>query len=284
MKDRDLRDRRAIFCGVTLVFVLFLGLAVVFRLSLFFSLVGIVIYLAFFAVAVFVQNSALFVPIFVPDRRVGRFVALTFDDGPHPINTPKVLDILDRHQVRATFFCAGKNVEKYPGLTERIHRSGHQIANHTYSHPLLISFYSRRRLKTELLRGEESISSSIGNKPRFFRQVAGVVNPQLGDVMGELDLVLVGWDVRLGDLREKKAQPMVGRAVARVRSGSILLLHDGSEPCVGGRDGLLQEALPLLIDGIRECGFEFATVADLYDRHISIPAFANPDWEGRKRS
>lgn len=269
MVRKDVRDRRPVFYFVTLVFVLLIGLVGVFQLPIYCFIASTVLYLLFFATGIFVQNIALFAPIFLPDASVGRFVAVTFDDGPHPANTPKVLDILERYHVKGTFFCVGKNAEKYQELMQRIDRYGHQIANHTHSHPLLINFYSKRRLKKEMLKGQESIYAVIHKRPKFFRQVAGIVNLQLGKLIEELDFVLVGWDVRPGDIRENSADRIIERALGRVGNGSIILLHDGAEPEVAGHEHILIEALPSIIEGIMNRGFEFVTIEELYGRHCS---------------
>jgi peptidoglycan/xylan/chitin deacetylase (PgdA/CDA1 family) len=268
MSTKGVRDRRRIFYSVTLVFIILIGLVALLRLPLYLFLASMVLYLLFIVVAVFAQNTALFVPIFLPDPSVGRVVALTFDDGPHPDNTPKVLRILQTYRTKATFFFVGRNVEKYPELVIEIDRAGHQIANHTFNHPSLINFYSKKRLKKEMLKGQESIYSVIHKRPKFFRQVAGIVNIQLGKFVDNLGLVLVGWDVSPGDIRERRPDRIIKRVVGGVRNGSIILMHDGAEPWVAGREAIISETLPAIIEGIKNRGFGFATVEELYKRHV----------------
>ena len=109
-----------------------------------------------------------------------RCVALTFDDGPNAENTAKVLDVLKRHNIRATFFLIGKNVDEHPALAVRMVEEGHIVANHTYTHASTFPLGNRAKVEQEIARGSEAIYSATGRRPRLFRPPFGVTTPNIG--------------------------------------------------------------------------------------------------------
>jgi peptidoglycan/xylan/chitin deacetylase (PgdA/CDA1 family) len=158
----------------------------------------------------------------------------------------------------------GKYIRKEPELVKKIHQEGHQVANHTENHPFLINFYSSKGLTREIVSCQEVIQSITGHRPRYFRQVCGLVNINLGLVLKELDLVLVGWQVSSRDLHNKTPEELVRRLKKNVRPGAIILFHDGGEPNPKTRDDSLSKALPEIIDFFRKEGFSFLTVEELH--------------------
>ncbi len=269
MKSRSegIRERRPIFYCLTLLFLLVLFAMAYTKVPFLFILLLILSYMGIFAIGVFLHNTALFAPIFVPNKNVGKVVALTFDDGPNPFITPKIIEILKEKGIKATFFCVGKHCRKEPELVKMIHQEGHQIANHTENHPFLINFYSAKGLVREIISCQEAIHSIIGLWPRYFRQVCGMVNVNLGRVVKKLDLVLVGWQVSSRDMHKKTSEEIVRRLQKKIRPGAIVLFHDGGEPNPKIRDASLSRALPEIIDHLRERGFSFLTVEELHMLH-----------------
>lgn len=259
-----IRERRPVFFFLTLLFLFSLLVMAYTKAPFFFIFMLIILYIAVFFVGVFFHNTALFAPIFVPDKKMGKVVAFTFDDGPNPVTTPKIIDILKEKGVKATFFCIGKYVKKEPELVRRIHQGGHQVANHTETHPFLINFHSTKGLKREIISCQEVIRSITGHRPGYFRQVCGLVNISLGPVLKELDLILVGWQLSSRDLHKKTPEELVSRIKKKIRPGAIVLFHDGGEPNPKKRDDSLSKALPEIIDHLREEGFSFLTVEELH--------------------
>ena len=179
-------------------------------------------------------------------------VALTFDDGPDPVDTPKLLDLLREKGVKATFFVVGKRADQYPEIVRRAWAEGHLIANHTWSHYPLFCFLSPRRLRAEIERGTESIRRSCGFRPRFFRSPVGLRHPLLAPYLEDAGLEYVSWTIRTRDTLTANSS-VLARRILKAASGDIILLHDHLP---GGTDAMLQ-TLPGVIDELRERGFQF---------------------------
>jgi peptidoglycan/xylan/chitin deacetylase (PgdA/CDA1 family) len=211
---------------------------------------------------VFDVNSSLWAPTLwrVPGVNA---VALTFDDGPDPDFTPRVLEILARKNVTATFFVVGERACVNEHLLREIDRQGHLIGNHSFSHALNINFAFHKRLTREINHCNEVIEAAIGKRPRFYRAPNGFKNPAVGDVLAKLGMSCVGWQVRGFDAVRSNADAIANRLVRKARAGGILLLHDGS--CFQGtqdRSATL-EALPVIIDGLRARGLAFKRLDEL---------------------
>lgn len=183
-------------------------------------------------------------------------VALTFDDGPSPEITPRVLDILRDKQAKATFFLVGEQVERNPELARRMGREGHAVGNHTYSHPALFCFLSPRRLSEEIARTQDAVFRVTGVRPRHFRSPVGLRHPILKLALEREALEFVLWQLRTYDTRALTPETLRRRVLDRVRPGAIVLLHDRPGP---GASAMLA-ALPDVIDGLRARGFELVTV------------------------
>ncbi|MFF5261848.1 polysaccharide deacetylase family protein [Actinomadura viridis] len=185
-----------------------------------------------------------------PDRTI----ALTIDDGPNPTWTPRVLDLLAEHQVHATFFIIGEQVKEYPRLTQRIAAAGHQICNHTMTHPLSFDGLSRKRLKKEIGEAHDLIAQTSGIVPTFFRAPGGAWSPAVMDVIGEHGMLPIDWAVDPRDW----ARPGVGRIRKTLMgsdSGDILLVHDG-----GGDRSQTVRALRGAIPRLKKRGLTFVAL------------------------
>jgi len=153
-------------------------------------------------------------------------IALTFDDGPHPENTPRILDILKDKGVKATFFVIGKNAEKYPDLLRRIDAEGHIVGNHSYSHNQLIAFFSKERLTNDLAKCSAAIDQILGRKPKLFRPPFGVTNPRYAAVLKDLNMQSIGWSLRSFDTRAKNKYQLIQNVISKLQKRDIVLLHD----------------------------------------------------------
>jgi peptidoglycan/xylan/chitin deacetylase (PgdA/CDA1 family) len=183
-------------------------------------------------------------------------VALTFDDGPNPVDTPRLLDLLREKDVKATFFVVGKRAEQYPEIVRRAWAEGHLVGNHTWSHQPLFCFLSPGRLRTEIERGTESIRLSCGFRPHCFRSPVGLRHPLLGPYLKEAGLEYVSWSIRTYDTFIGNSSVLARRILRKASSGDIILLHDHLP---AGADAML-EALPGVIDELRERGLKFVLV------------------------
>jgi peptidoglycan/xylan/chitin deacetylase (PgdA/CDA1 family) len=175
-------------------------------------------------------------------------MALTFDDGPDPEVTPRVLDLLDRHRARATFFCIGDRVRAHPEIAAEIARRGHRVENHTQTHPHLFACYPAPALRREILDAQASILRASGHAPRLFRAPAGLRNPLLDRLLCRAGLRLVSWTRRGFDALEKDPRRIARRLLAGLAAGDVLLLHDGSAARRRGGNPVVLEVLPRLLD------------------------------------
>jgi peptidoglycan/xylan/chitin deacetylase (PgdA/CDA1 family) len=189
-------------------------------------------------------------------------VALTFDDGPDPALTPKVLEILERHGVRATFFLLGERAEVYPELVQRLKRAGHEVGNHGFTHKLS-DLWSPAKAHQALGRTQEVLTSALGDTPRLYRPVYGLALPGVALAVRRLGLQVVGWSLRTRDgtgLGSPEAR--AAWTLDRVRGGSIVLMHDG--PSFAGDPTPHGPAmLETLLVGLKARGLEPVTVSEL---------------------
>lgn len=194
-------------------------------------------------------------------------VALTIDDGPNPEITPHVLDLLDRHGVKATFFCIGEHAARYPALCREIVERGHSVENHSQHHRHHFSLMGSARLLREIGAAQDVLSSLTGRRPRFFRAPAGLRNPFLDPVLARLGLHLAAWTRRGYDTRRGDPRQVAGRLLQGLRPGAILLVHDGN--CARTTTGVpvVLEVLPILFDAARRAGLRFITLDSALQSH-----------------
>jgi len=215
---------------------------------------------AFMAWAVRGRSSSVFGPSVWRGPRDQRAVALTFDDGPSE-GTPQILEILARYNVPATFFQCGVNVERLPEVARAVAQAGHEIGNHSHTHPMLC-FRSRRFIEQDLRRAQESIEARTGVRPAWFRAPFGVRWFGLREIQRRLNLTGVMWTV-IGYDWKLKADAIVQRVAGRVANGAILCLHDGRELRVRPDIGVTVEAVRRLVPVLLDRGYELETVGRL---------------------
>jgi peptidoglycan/xylan/chitin deacetylase (PgdA/CDA1 family) len=171
-------------------------------------------------------------------KTVKKVVAITFDDGPSSF-TKEVLDILDKHNALATFFCVGKNVEKETALFKSIIEKGHSVGNHTYSHSKDIGFSKTKTVITEIEKTDEVIEKYSGSKPKYYRPPFGVTNPRIARALNKTQHEVIGWNIRSLDTFIHDETKIYNRIVRQIKPGSIILLHDTSERSVSVLERLL---------------------------------------------
>ena len=181
-------------------------------------------------------------------------VALTFDDGPDPEVTPRVLDFLDDHGAKATFFCIGRRVEQHAALAREIVDRGHSIENHTYHHSHTFAFRLYRGLEKEILRGQDAIENTVGRRPVYLRTPAGMRNFFLDPLLHHLRLTLVAWTRRGFDTTTGDPNRVLPRLVRGLSGGDILLLHDGNSAEQPNGHPVVLDVLPRLLDHLDRRG------------------------------
>ncbi len=203
-------------------------------------------------------QSQLFGPTirFTGDKNA---LALTFDDGPNPGVTPGLLNLLDAHEVRATFFLIGRHVRAFPKLSREIAARGHQIGNHTETHPNL-ALLSPHSIESELNPCREAVSSAVGREPRWMRPPFGFRGPQLGGVVRRLGYSgVVMWSKWAWDWKPQPAAPVIHR-LRRVTGGDIVLLHDGDHRTLEGDRHHTVAALAYWLPRWKDAGLRFVTL------------------------
>jgi len=185
----------------------------------------LVAYLILFGLGVAILRLNFFCPALCSGKKGGMQVAITFDDGPDPVATPAVLDVLAGRAIKAAFFCIGQKVAQYPDIARRIVAEGHIIANHTAHHFWWTNFLRGDGLGREINCAQKAIRETTGKIPAFFRPPAGLTNPHLAKVLSVSGLTCIGWDVRTFDTRRTKDE-VVKTIAKKTRDGSIILLHD----------------------------------------------------------
>ncbi|HEV8436563.1 MAG TPA: polysaccharide deacetylase family protein [Methylomirabilota bacterium] len=193
-------------------------------------------------------------------RRQGRLAALTFDDGPDPVQTPRVLDILAREGVQATFFLIGQRAAALPDIARRIASLGHDVGNHTWSHANLW-LCGPRRTEREIVQGHEAIAAASGRAPRCFRAPWGMTNLAVWSVLRRFNTPCIFWTVQPEGRRPVAPALQLRRMTERVQPGAIVDLHDADG--VPGAGRRLVEALPAAIAALRERGYTLAPLRDL---------------------
>ncbi len=188
-----------------------------------------------------------------------KVVALTFDDGPDRINTPLLLDILKEKRAIATFFLIGSSVQEEPAIIRRIKDEGHQIANHSWSHPDFRDLGNKVILEEELYSTSELIEELTGTYPLYIRPPYGAINDKTIEVLGEKGWEIINWSIDSFDWDKKNNKPeqILEKVKKYIHPGAVILMHSGEN------NGSTVVALPGIIDFLRMNGYEFKTVREL---------------------
>ena len=193
----------------------------------------------------------------------GPFIAITFDDGPHAANTPRLLDMLKERKVHATFFMCGENVVQYPQMVKRMIAEGHEVANHSYSHPQLTKL-GDEGVRSQLQKTDDAIVAACGVKPVLLRPPYGAFTErQQRWAFGEFKYKTILWDVDPLDWKVRNASHVENEILKRTVAGSIILAHDIHKSTV--------DAMPATLDGLLAKGFKFVTVTELLAKDRPVP-------------
>jgi len=201
---------------------------------------------------------------FIGLARGSKQMALTYDDGPNDPHTFRLLEVLARHDVRATFFLIGRYVQQRPDVGREIVRAGHVIGNHTFSHPLLI-FKSVAEVRRELIDCRSAIQDAIGEHSNLFRPPFGGRRPAVLRVVRELGLVPVMWNVTGYDWNAPPAAAIEGKVSRQVRGGDVILLHDGGHKQMGADRSQTVLATDHLISRYKSEGYKFTTIREMLE-------------------
>jgi len=183
------------------------------------------------------------------------YIAMTYDDGPHPSNTPRLLDMLRKRNIKATFYVVGKNVNQYPHIVRRIVSEGHEIGSHSWSHPNFAKM-SDSAVRQELNKTRDAIIAASGVQPRTLRPPYGSLrSSQRLWIHKEYGYPTILWDVDPMDWKRPGPSVVTSRILSKTHNGSIVLAHDLHKSTV--------DAMPATLDGLLRRGFKFVTVSQL---------------------
>lgn len=189
-------------------------------------------------------------------------IALTFDDGPDVRFTPQVLDVLKKHNVKATFFLMGSRVDGHPDITRRIHQEGHSIGNHTYWHPKLWQ-ESIDRMRWEVTQTDAAIKKVVGYSPKLFRAPYGGLNDQLLMEFGKMNFSVIGWSVDSMDWTQIDSGTVQKNVLSNLHPGAVVLMHSGGH-WTQDLSGMVQ-AVDALIPRLKREGAEFVTIPQMFN-------------------
>lgn len=190
-----------------------------------------------------------------------KVLALTFDDGPDPLYTGHILDVLKEKDVRGTFFVLGENVQGNPELMRRIYEDGHEVANHGYSHN-----YSPSKFVQELSKTEEILQNMFNTRSVYYRPPGGIVSESVLKAVNEQGLTLALWSVDSKDWQNPGSERIAQTVIKNSFPGAIVLLHDGGEK----REQTIR-ALPVIIDQLKREGYRFVTLSELKNYERTAP-------------
>ena len=199
------------------------GVLLYFQIELAIVPLGIFVAACFFAP--FFPGISFFLPIITHGKPPHKAVAITFDDGPDPLSTSKLLELLSKHNAKATFFVSGQHAVQYPKLMKKIIQDGHTVGNHTFHHDYLIMLKGKNALSKEIESTQNALKT-YGIKSFAFRPPAGITNPVLGSLLVEFGMYCVNFRCRAFDAGNRKIRNLAKKILHKVRRGDIILLHD----------------------------------------------------------
>ncbi len=204
--------------------------------------------LFYFVYGIFNIQFNLFIPSIHKINTSEKIVFLSFDDSPHPINTPLILEILRINNIKATFFSIGKNIENHPEVFQQIIEDGHSIGNHSYSHNIAFTFHNATNVFEDIKRCQVTIQKYTSKPIRFFRPPFGVTNPSIAKAVNQTGLISIGWLIRSYDTLISNKDHLIKRVLKKLKPGAIILLHDSGICTI--------HALQEMIDLIKEKGYK----------------------------
>ena len=202
---------------------------------------------------------------FIGLARGSRSLALTFDDGPNDPHTMRLLEVLARHGIHATFFLIGRYVQQRPDIAREIVQAGHVVGNHTFTHPLLI-FKRESEIREELSQCRSALQDAVGQHSNLFRPPFGGRRPAVLRVARELGLAPVMWNVTGYDWNAPPAEAIERKVAKQIRGGDVILLHDGGHKQMGADRSNTVIATDHLIATYKSDGYDFLTIPQMMGR------------------
>lgn len=223
--------------------------------------IPLAIYVAAVAMGSYFISSSFHLKAICKGDKSKNHIALTFDDGPHPETTLAILAVLKQHQVKATFFCIGQQVEQYKPIAQQIVAEGHLVGNHSWAHGFWFDLQSGHNMQVELNKTNHLLQQVTGRMPRYFRPPYGATTPWLAKAIKDTQMIPIGWSLRSMDTAIKNPNRLLKRITQRVNAGDIVLFHDTQTGTVS--------VLGSFIKHCKQNGIEIVPLNEL----INIPAY-----------
>jgi peptidoglycan/xylan/chitin deacetylase (PgdA/CDA1 family) len=208
------------------------------------------LYLGISVAMAFLPCSNFHHPVICKGKTEKKMVSITFDDGPDPIKTPGILDVLKKNNATATFFCIGHKLRGNEQILTRINEEGHLIGNHSFSHSKWFDFFPARKMSAELMETDRIIRDITGKSPLFFRPPFGVVNPMVSKALKHMPWKTVCWNIRSLDTMGSNQRKIMNHIIYHLKPGSIILMHDFTP--------FVENCLDELLVRIDEAGYDIA--------------------------
>lgn len=228
----------------------------------------ILCYLVVHAAGSIILSMQFFLPVKYKGSSQSQSIAITFDDGPIPGKTERILEILRKYQVRATFFCIGNRIDKNTALVKRIHDEGHLLGNHSYWHGKTFDLQSSSKIEKELSDTDLALKKAIGITPRFFRPPYGVTNPMVARAVKHRKYETIGWSVRSFDTITPNSGALMKRITKSLKSGDMILLHDYCDVTIS--------ILPALLEHINKLGLKIVRADELLNEKAYVEELILP--------
>lgn len=221
-----------------LLFLLFFAFAIIQK-----NTILLIVVLAIFVLILFMGVSFIrlqfFTKSFCKKQTKQKVIALTFDDGPC-VQTEKIIEILDKYNAKATFFCVGKNILAYKKLIKTMSDKGYEIGNHSYLHSNFFPLKKTKEIKSEIEKTNNEIEQITGKRNKLFRPPFGITNPNIARAAKQSNMKVIGWSIRSYDTSAKSDKRLNRRIIRRIKEGKIILLHDTSTKTVSTLENILK--------------------------------------------
>jgi peptidoglycan-N-acetylglucosamine deacetylase len=256
---------RIVFYAATLAGILFTVHAILKGPpSLVVALITSGAYVGIILCGVFILGLRMFADAIIRGPKDAKGIVLTFDDGPDPVHTRKVLDILDKADAKATFFVIGHKAERHPEVVKEIVKRGHEVGVHGYEHDRLFSLRGSRRVRKDLEKAVKVLEKITKKRPTLFRPPIGHTNPTIARIADQLELTVIGWTAAGYDgIASAKANMVASRVERLLDDGVIVLLHDAAER--DDHEPVITKALPQILDAANAKNLKVTRLTDWLD-------------------
>jgi len=217
----------------------------------------LVLIIALGAYASFKISLGVYIKTYCRKSTQEKMLALTFDDGPHPEHTPRVLDVLKQYHVKATFFIIGERITGNEEIVKRIHADGHQTGNHSFTHKKTFPLLGAKKMTADLLQCEQTLNRITGCRSKWFRPPFGITNPNVAKAVKMRGYQVAGWSIRSLDTIIQDREKVIRRVVSRLSSGCVVLLHDHLPDTSYILEQIIQHAI--------KKSYVFVTIEQLFD-------------------